>query len=166
MLETLSSALLEFLREWGAVAIFIIFLLEESGVPLPLPGDLALIWAGYHVASGQSRFVVMLVAVELATLIGGSTLYWLGLRGGRPLIVRYGRFLHIDEARLLRVEGWAGQRALVAIFLGRIIPGFRVITPLVSGVLHVPYRVFLPVLAGGTLVNSVVWMSVGFYLGP
>ena len=133
MWETLASALLSFIQEWGVIAIFVIFLVEESGVPLPLPGDLALIWAGYLVAAGSSRFVVMLLVVELATLIGASTLYWLGLRGGRPLIVRYGRFLHIDESRLLRVESWVGRRALLAIFLGRIVPGFRVVTPLVAG---------------------------------
>jgi membrane protein DedA with SNARE-associated domain len=166
MWETLATALLNFLQEWGEIAIFVIFLLEESGVPLPLPGDLALIWAGYHVASGQSLFVVVLLVVELATLIGASTLYWLGLRGGRPLIVRYGRFLHIDESRLLRVERWVGRRAPLAIFLGRIVPGCRVVTPLVSGVLHVPYRVFLPALAFGTLVNSSFWMGIGFYFGP
>jgi membrane protein DedA with SNARE-associated domain len=166
MWETLATALLIFLQEWGEIAIFVIFLLEESGVPLPLPGDLALIWAGYHVASGESLFVVVLLVVELATLIGASTLYWLGLRGGRPIVVRYGRFLHIDESRLLRVESWVGRRALLAIFLGRIVPGCRVVTPLVSGVLRVPYRVFLPALAVGTLVNSSFWMGVGFYLGP
>jgi membrane protein DedA with SNARE-associated domain len=127
---------------------------------LPLPGDLALIWAGYLVATGSSHFVVVLL-VELATLIGASTLYWLGLRGGRPLIVRYGRFLHIEESRLLRVEGWVGRRALLAIFLGRIVPGCRVVTPLVSGVLHVPYRVLFPALAVGTLVNSSFWMGIG-----
>ena len=166
MWETLSSALLLFLQEWGEIAVFIIFLLEETGVPLPLPGDIALIWAGYHVASGQSLFVVVLLVVQLATLIGASTLYWLGRRGGRPLIVRYGRYLHIDESRLLRVEGWVGRRALLVIFLGRIVPGFRVVTPLVSGVLHVPYRVFLPALVAGSLVNSSFWMGIGFYLGP
>jgi membrane-associated protein len=166
MWESLASALLTFIQEWGEIAIFVIFLLEESGVPLPLPGDIALIWAGYLVATGSSLFVVVLLVVELATLIGASTLYWLGLRGGRPLIVRYGRFLHVDESRLLRVEGWVGQRALLAIFLGRIVPGFRVVTPLVSGVLHVPYRVFLPALAVGTLVNSSFWMGIGFYFGP
>jgi membrane protein DedA with SNARE-associated domain len=166
MWETFATALLIFLQEWGEIAIFVIFLLEESGVPLPLPGDVALIWAGYHIASGQSLFVVVLLVVELATLIGASTLYWLGLRGGRPLIVRYGRFLHVDESRLLRMEGWVGRHALLAIFLGRIVPGCRVVTPLVSGVLHVPYRVFLPALAVGTLVNSTFWMGIGFYFGP
>src|SRR5436305_10305767 len=113
MWETLSAALLLFIQEWGEVAIFVIFLLEETGIPLPLPGDLALIWAGYRVAGGQSLFVVVLLVVELATLIGARTLYWLGLHGGRPLIVRHGRLLHIDESRLLRVEQWVGRRALL-----------------------------------------------------
>ena len=108
MWEILSGALLWFLQEWGELAIFLIFLLEESGVPLPLPGDLALIWAGYRVAAGQSLFVVVLLAVELATLLGASALYWLARRGGRPLIVRYGRFLHLDEAKLRRAEAGSG----------------------------------------------------------
>jgi membrane protein DedA with SNARE-associated domain len=75
MWETLATALLTFIQEWGELAIFVIFLLEESGVPLPLPGDVALIWAGYHVASGQAHFIAVLLVVELATLIGASTLY-------------------------------------------------------------------------------------------
>ncbi len=166
MWEILSGALLWFIQEWGGVAIFLVFLLEESGVPLPLPGDLALIWAGYRVASGQSLFVVVLLAVELATLIGASALYWLGLRGGRPLIVRYGRFLHIDEAKLLGAEHWVGRNALMAIFLGRIVPGFRIVTSVASGVFRVPYRTFLPALAAGTLVNAAFWTGVGFYFGP
>ena len=135
-------------------------------MPLPLPGDIALIWAGYLVASGSSHFVVVLLVVELATLTGASTLYWLGLRGGRPLIVRYGHFLHIDESRLLRVEGWVGRRAALAIFLGRIVPGCRVITPLVSGVLHVPYRASCPLSRLARWVNSSFWMGIGFYFGP
>lgn len=166
MWEILSQALLAFIQEWGEGAIFLVFLLEESGLPLPLPGDLVLIWAGYRVASGESLFVVVLLVVELATLIGGSVLYWLGLRGGRPLVVRYGRFLHVDEAKLRRAEGWVGRNALVAVFLGRIVPGLRIVTSLAAGVFHVPYRTFLPALAAGTLVNSALWIGVGFYFGP
>jgi membrane protein DedA with SNARE-associated domain len=164
--ETLSAALLWFLQEWGEVAIFLIFLLEESGVPLPLPGDLALIWAGHLVASGESLFVVVLLAVQLATMIGASALYALAYRGGRPLIARYGRFLHLDEARLGRAEGWVGRNASLTIFLGRVVPGFRIVTPLAAGVFRVPYRVFLPALAVGTLVNTAFWIGVGIYFGP
>src|SRR4051794_36168299 len=117
MWEILSQALLWFIQEWGELAIFLVFLLEEAGLPLPLPGDLALIWAGYRVASGQSSFLAVLLAVELATMVGASVLYWLGLRGGRPLIVRYGRFLHIDSARLARTEAWIGRHAMLTVLL-------------------------------------------------
>lgn len=44
MWETLSAMLLAFLQEWGDVALFVVFLLEEAGVPLPLPSDLSRRW--------------------------------------------------------------------------------------------------------------------------
>ena len=166
MWQALAGTLLSFVEEWGEVAIFIVYLLEEAGVPLPLPGDLVMIWAGYRVASGQSNVLVVLLVVEVATLIGASGLYWLARRGGRPLLVRYGRFLHLDEARLLRAEGWVGRNATMAVFLGRVVPGFRIVTPLAAGVFRVPYRVFLPPLALGTLVDAGAWLGVGFYFGP
>jgi membrane protein DedA with SNARE-associated domain len=166
MWEGLSAALLWFIEEWGEVAIFVIFLLEESGVPLPLPGDLALIWAGYRVSAGQSLFVVVLLGVEAATLLGASTLYCLALRGGRPLVVRYGRFLHLDEGKLMRAEGWIGRNATMTVLLGRIVPGFRIVTPLAAGVFRVPYRTFLPALAVGTFINTAFWITVGLYFGP
>ncbi len=104
MWERLSGVLLRFIQEWGDAAIFLVYLLEEAGLPLPLPGDLVLIWAGFRIAQGQSNLLVVLLLVELAILIGASTLFWLSAKGGRPLLVRYGRFLHIDEAKLRRAE--------------------------------------------------------------
>lgn len=166
MWETLSGALLQFLQEWGEVALFLVFLLEETGVPLPLPGDLALIWAGYRVASGRGHFVVVLLVVELATVLGASSLYWLARWGGRPLLVRYGRFLHIDEAKLRRAEGWVGRNATLAILLGRIVPGCRIATPLAAGVFRVGYRTFLPPLAAGTCLHVAFWLGVGAFFGP
>jgi membrane protein DedA with SNARE-associated domain len=166
MWEALSGALLRFIHEWDEVAVFLVFLLEEVGVPLPLPGDLVLIWAGYRVAAGQANFVVIVLLVEVAAVAGASVLYWLGLRGGRPLIVRYGRLIHVDERRLARAEDWMGRNATAAIILGRIVPGFRISTPLVSGVFHVPYRRFLPAVAAGSLIYATFWTTVGVYVGP
>ena len=104
MWERLSGVILQFIQDWGDAAIFLVYLLEEAGLPLPLPGDLILVWAGARIAQGQSNLFVVLLLVELAILIGGSTLFWLSRQGGRPLIVRYGRLLYIDEAKLVRAE--------------------------------------------------------------
>ena len=118
MWDTIARALLGFIQQWGDGAIFLIFLLEESGIPMPLPGDLVLIWAGTRVSAGQSQGLVVLLLVELATVIGASVLYWLASRGGRPLIERYRRFLHLDAAKLARAEAWMGRNATQAIILG------------------------------------------------
>jgi membrane protein DedA with SNARE-associated domain len=166
MWEILSAALLRFLQEWGEGAICLIFLLEESGVPMPLPGDLVLIWAGYRISSGQSHLLAVVLLVELPTLIGASVLYWLASKGGRPLLIRFGRFLHLDGAKLARAEGWMCRNATRAIILGRIVPGLRIVTPLAAGAFRVPYRTFLPALAGGALVYSVFWLAVGIFAGP
>src|SRR5438067_7413203 len=124
MWEALAGSLLRFIQDWGEAAIFLVILLEESGLPLPLPGDLVLIWGGYRVALGQSNFVVVVLLVELASVLGASTLYWLASMGGRPLLIRYGRFIHVDQARLLRAEAWVCRNATQAVVLGRIVPGF------------------------------------------
>src|SRR4051794_7842545 len=166
MWETLSAALLWFLEEWGEAAIFVVLLLEEAGVPLPLPADLALLWEGSRVASGRRLFVVALLVVEVATAIGASILYWLARRGGRPLLLRYGRFLHLDAGKLRRAEGWVQRNAAVTVILGRIVPGFRITTPFAAGVFRVPYLTFLPSLAAGTLVTSSFWIGMGFFFGP
>ena len=166
MWEGLSGALLQFIQEWGDAAIFVVYVLEETGVPLPLPGDLILIWAGVRIAQGQSNLFVVLLLVELAILIGASALFWLSAKGGRPLIVRYGRFLHIDEVKLRRAEELIGRNATLAVFLGRVVPGFRIVTPMAAGVFRVPYRTFVPALLAGGLVDNLLWIGVGFFFGP
>jgi membrane protein DedA with SNARE-associated domain len=164
--ERLSAVLLQFLQEHGDAATFLLYLLEEAGIPLPLPGDLVLVWTGFRIAQGESNFFVVLLLVELAILIGASTLFWLSANGGRPLLVRYGRFLHIDESKLRRAEQLVGRNPTLAIFLGRVVPGFRIVTPLAAGVFRVRYPLFVPALLVGGLVDNLIWIGVGFYFGP
>ena len=166
MWDLVAGALLRAIQQSGELALFLVFLLEEAGVPLPLPGDLALVWAGFRVSTGQAQLFTVLVVVEAATAIGASSLYWLARRGGRPLILRYGRFLHLQESHLQRAEAFVERNATWAVFLGRIVPGCRIVTPLASGVLCIPYRTFMPALLAGTLLNAGAWTMVGITLGP
>ena len=75
MWELLSGGLLRFVQERGDLTLFLVLLLEETGVPLPLPGDLALVWAGYRVTMDQTNQLVVLLVVEVATLIGAAHLW-------------------------------------------------------------------------------------------
>src|SRR5688572_24358762 len=146
--------------------VFLWLLIEETGFPLPLPGDMAMLIAGYRVAQGEMNLFWALALLEVATLLGGSILYWLGARGGRPLLYRYGRLVRLDRAKLDRAERWLEGRQATAIVLGRIMPGLRNVTVIAAGVFGVPYRIFLPSFALGSFLYIAFFFSLGMWVGP
>ena len=149
--------------EW---AIFLVLLLEESGIPLPVPGDAVMLLAGVRVHQGRAPAYLVLATMVGATLLGGSLLYWLARYGGRPMLYRYAGFLRLDLDHLRRAERLVQRHGWLAIVVGRIVPGLRVATTLVAGVFGVPYRVFLPALALGSSVYILVFFGLGYLAGP
>ena len=162
----LAESMLLLIDRYDAPAIFLWVFIEETGVPLPLPGDLAILLAGYRASQGTMDPLRALLLLELATLLGGSVLYWLGVRGGRPLLQRYGRYVRLDRARLDRIEAWLRRRQSVAIFVGRLTPGLRNVTVLAAGVFGVPYRTFLPPFALGSFTYIAAFFALGMWAGP
>jgi membrane protein DedA with SNARE-associated domain len=97
----------------------------------------------------------------LATIIGSCILYNVGRRGGRPLLRRYGRYLHLTESRQFWLEGWLHRFGGLTVFVGRLIPGMRCGSSFVAGTFGVPYAPFLI----GTTASAFVWWGVFLYLG-
>lgn len=158
--------LLALMTSHGYLLLFAIILLEESGVPLPVPGDLLLLFTGSLVARGVLAFVPAFVLLSLATLIGTSLLYTLAFRGGRPLLRRYGRWLRIREEKVDRAERWLGRRPLSGVALLRLTPGLRIYSTIVAGMLAVPRRraTISFVLSG--MIWGGAWLTLGVLLGP
>ena len=156
----------EFLERHTDLAIFMIVFLEDLGVPMPVPADVAVVYAGYrlrqHTINPYLSVALMLVAVNLAATI----LFTVVRRGGRPLVDRYGRFLHLDAQRLARAEGWLDRHGAIAIVLGRTIPGIRLATVITCGLLRVPYRIFLPAQLAGVSIYLAIFLFIGYSLGP
>ena len=63
-MDSLAQLGLQLLEEHAEIALFIVLLLEESGIPLPLPGDLVMVFAGVRVAQGRSHFLVSFLLME------------------------------------------------------------------------------------------------------
>lgn len=141
-----------------ALGLLLFLLIEEAGVPLLFPGDVLIIAAGARPDRTLEGTLLVLGAAVLASTAGSSFLYFLARRGGRPLLKRYGRFLHISEKRLATVEQWAARHGAPAIVLGRLIPGLRTPTTVMAGIALIPYRTFLP----STAVAAVLW-AAGYY---
>src|SRR5271165_5042266 len=87
-------------------ALFGFLFIEEAGIPLPLPGDTLLLYAGTHHNAAIGYGLIVVLIATLAVFSGSSLLYYIMRRGGRSVLDRYGKFLHISPQRLERIEQW------------------------------------------------------------
>lgn len=149
------------LHHYDMVALFGLLTIEESGIPVPVPGDMVMAYAGHRVSRGEMIWWEALLCGVLATIVGSCILYNIGRRGGHPLLHRYGRYLHLTESRQARVEGWLRRFGGLAVFAGRLIPGMRCGSSFVAGTFGVPYPTFLI----GTVASALVWWGLFLYLG-
>ena len=156
----LPSAFLAFYSSHELPGLFLFILLEEAGVPLLLPGDTLIVAAARKGPDPQAGLLVIGVAA-LAASIGSSLLYAMLRRGGRPLLKRFERFLHLNEERISRMESWFRRHGAAAIVIGRLIPGLRMPTSAMAGLFAVPYRVFAP----ATVVAALLWSALYFFAG-
>jgi membrane protein DedA with SNARE-associated domain len=164
MSQWLSAASAWFLAVYAAnelPALFVFLLIEEAGVPLLFPGDTLIMAAGARPDRTLAGALLVLAAASSAAALGSSVLYALVRRGGRPLLVRYGRFLHLSERRVATMEGWFRRHGALAIVVGRLVPGLRTPTTVMAGLFGVPYRTFAP----ATAVAALLWAAAYYLLG-
>ena len=155
-----------FLETPGIAAIAIVLFVEEAGIPSPVPGDLLMLLAGVRVAQGYISFPAMLLIEAVATFSGASLLYFAARRGGRPLVLRYGRIVGVTHERLAAVEAKVAGREMHAVFLGRLVPGLRALTVLTAGVINMPPHRFFPALFLGAFAYFGFFTTVGMLVGP
>ena len=154
------------LQRYGAWASLGLLYVEESGVPMPVPGDLFVVYLGVLTHGSIAKWLLAWVAVVLVAVLGSTNLYLLARRFGPRLVnTRLRALLHIDERRRRRAERWFERWGVVAVIFGRHIPGFRIPITVVAGILGFPYRAFAPSVAVSTAIWSGTWLWLGARYG-
>lgn len=141
----------EVIAEGGYVILAAVVFLENLFPPIP--SELVLPLAGSRVATGDMGYVEAVLAATVGSVLGALVLYALGRFGGRPLLLRYGRILHLDERRLDRAEAWFGQRGDWLVLVGRVVPGVRSVISVPAGLARMP----LPRFVALTTIGSAAW---------
>ena len=150
------------LKAYGYLGGFALIYIEETGIPLFIPGDVFLLYVGSRLPHDVPVLFVAWLGFVLAVTLGSTNLYLLSRRFGRRLIEhRLARFLHITPDRVASAEHWFRRYGPWALIFGRHIPGFRVPLTVVAGLLELPYRVF----AVSVAISSAIWAGVFLVLG-
>lgn len=164
MAEHIFDLLRGYLAHYGYWTIAVVLLLENTG--LPVPGETVLLLASFLAYSEQRLRLpwVILVGIAAAT-IGDNLGFVIGHYGGRPLLDRYRRALHIKPQTISRGEELFARHGAVTIFIARFIAGMRIIAGPLAGVLRMHWRDF----AIANFLGATVWVTViasaGYFFG-
>jgi membrane-associated protein len=165
ILDQLAQTVLSFFHIYELPTLFFAILIEEAGIPIPIPGDALVMLAGAEPHTSLQHAVAAITVSSLAVFLGSSVLYAVMRRGGNPLLVRYGKYVHLHEHRLNRLKSWLENRGRLAIVVGRLIPGLRIPTTVLAGTSGVAYREYALTAAIAAVVWSCFYYSVGGFLG-
>ena len=155
-----------FLQQHQSGGLFVVIFLEELGVPLPAPGDVAIAYGGYLTTTGAIPYPLAYLAVVSGAVLGSACNLTISCRYGRPFIQRFGGYVGITQERLLRAERIYKRFGPWAIIIGRHIPGMRIVLSALSGILGVPYRVFIPCVFVSALIWAAIFLELGRRVGP
>ncbi|HKV86949.1 MAG TPA: DedA family protein [Candidatus Dormibacteraeota bacterium] len=158
----LGGRMRELFRHYTYLTGFALLYIEESGIPLPAPGDVFVLFVGAHIPHNVFAFMVAWFGLILAVTAGATNLFFLSKKYGRQLVdSRYAAYVHLSPERVARAEKWFRRYGMLAIIFGRHIPGFRVPITVAAGVFKVPYRVFAPSVA----VSTAIWAGIVLFIG-
>jgi len=150
------------LRQDGYLVGFALIYIEESGVPLFIPGDAFLAYVGHRLPHNMPVFLAAWIGFVLAVTFGATNLYLLSRRYGRRLLEhRLAGVLHLTPDRLETAEHSFRRWGPWALIFGRHIFGLRVPLTVAAGVLKLPYRTF----AISVAISSAAWAAVFLLLG-
>src|SRR3954454_5994835 len=153
------------LDQHGLIMAFVLLFLEESGLPPIIPGDLLMVLVGLQAAEGRVWLVWGLALLEMATVMGGSVLYFLSSWGGHAVVNKVGRHVGATPERIKSISASLERHGMLAIVIGRLIPSLCILTAVASGLLSYPYRKFVAALAIGGFIHLLVFVLLGYWVG-
>jgi membrane protein DedA with SNARE-associated domain len=154
--------MLSLIGRYGYLIVFLGVMLE--GVGIPLPGETVLITAGAVAHRGSLTLWETMVVGGLGAVMGGQAGYLVGRFGGRPFVLRWGRYAFITPERLDRAERFFEQHGASAVFLGRFITGLRVFGALVAGMSRMSWQKFTLYSVLGGVVWATAAVALGYFL--
>ncbi len=132
MSEKLIGLLVGFIASTGYAGVALLMAIQSACVPLP--SEVIMPFAGAVLAHGQAQLVLLATVASLASNIGSIPAYWVGARGGRPMVERYGSYLLLSRHDLDRVDQFFVRFGSFAVLIGRMLPIIRTFIAFPAGV--------------------------------
>jgi membrane protein DedA with SNARE-associated domain len=139
----------------------IIILMAMGSTPLPVPAEAVLPPAAFLAAQGKLHPAGVILAGTFGAYIGAAFMYWISRWIGRPLVLRFGRFILLTPTKLEHAEHWLNRYEAGGVFFARVLPVVRHLISIPAGIVRMNFAVFSLV----TILGSAISCSILGYLG-
>jgi len=148
----------------GSYPAIILTMAGESAL-LPIPSEVVMPLAGFLVSTGEMNFFLATGSGVLGNLLGAVVSYYLGIRYGRELLDKYGKYLLLREDHIKKSEFLFQKWGRQAVLLGRMLPGIRTIISFPAGIFEVPMKDLVLYTVLGSIPWNAALVAAGFLLG-
>lgn len=179
MLASISGSITSQIASHGVYAVFVLMAIDAV---FPAASELVMLYAGALAAGafttaahvslfgagigfGWSAYLVVALAGTLGYLVGAIIGWAIGLYGGRPLLERRGRWLHLGPEKLDRAESWFERWDALAVLVGRVTPVVRSFISIPAGVFEMRFTPYTTLTAIGSAAWAFAFAGVGWALG-
>nr|WP_041267338.1 DedA family protein [Geotalea daltonii] len=151
--------LLATILKLGYPGIFLLMAMESSVIPIP--SELVMPPAGYWAVEGKMNLWLAILCGTAGSLVGAYANYYAAHYLGRPLILKYGKYVGITEEKFAKVETFFHKHGEISTFIGRLLPVVRHLISLPAGLAGMNHGKF----ATYTLLGAGIWCTVLAYIG-
>ena len=143
----------------GYLGVFVLMTLESACIPIP--SEIIMPFSGFLVTTGKLNIWGVTLAGALGNLVGAVITYAIGFYGGRPFILKYGKYFFVKEKEVHHAEKFFAKWGDWSVFLSRNLPVIRTFISLPAGVAEMPFVKF----AVFSFLGSIPWCFALTYLG-
>ncbi len=152
----------ELIQKYGYVVIFTLVMLGNMGVPVPEESPVIL--AGYASQKLWLDYKIAFIVCVISAVVGDNIGYMIGRKGGRSLLLRYGKYVGFNEEKLASLEGFFERYGDKTVFVARFIAGLRWAAGPLSGAAKMPLGRFMFYNASGAIVWAFIMTQLGYHL--
>ncbi|HEX7575053.1 MAG TPA: DedA family protein [Candidatus Methanoperedens sp.] len=162
--ELLSDYITHFISSIGYLGVFILMTLESAA--LPVPSEVVMPFSGYLSYMGVFNLTLITIVGAAGCMAGSVLSYYVGLKGGRPFLTKYGKYFFMNYKHVELAEEWFNKYGDKAVFFSRLFPVVRTFISLPAGI----GKYSLKKLTLYSFLGSLPWCFglayIGFRLGP
>lgn len=160
VIEILVNWVTQLIASLSYPGVFLLMMLESTAAPVP--SEAVLPFAGFLVAQGGMDFWLAAMTATLGSIAGSLISYWIGFKGGRPLVNKVGRYLLLHERHLNHTENFFQRYGSITVFVARFVPVVRHLISIPAGVAEMKLKRFVPLtIAGASIWNTfLLWVGI------